>query len=147
MNFLNIIKNNMYQAMKENDKKKVLVLRSLLSKLKDKQIDNGKSLNKEESLNIVKKYVKQIKESIIAYKKANRFDLVEKEHYELSILESYLPKMMSNEEIRNIVILAIKETGVKNINEIGKVMPVIMKLGGAIIDGKKANIILRELLS
>jgi len=137
----------MYQAMKENDKKKVLVLRSLLSKLKDKQIDNSESLNKEESLNVVKKYVKQIKESIIAYKKANRFDLVEKENYELLILESYLPKMMSNEEIRNIVILAIKETGVKSINEIGKVMPVIMNLGGAIIDGKKANIILRELLS
>ena len=73
--------------------------------------------------------------------------LADKDKNELLILKSYLPKMMSDEEIRDLVLEAIKESGVNNISQIGKVMPIIMKLGGATIDGKKANMILKELLN
>ena len=94
----------------------------------------------------MKTFVKQLKESISIYEKANRDDLIDRDKKELSILEYYLPKMMSDQEIKETVIVAIKKTGVKTINQIGEVMPVIMKLGGSAIDGKRANEILRELL-
>jgi uncharacterized protein YqeY len=54
--------------------------------------------------------------------------------------------MLTDQETKALVSLAIKDTGAKNISDLGKVMPVIMKLGGGLIDGKKANIMLRELL-
>ena len=146
MTLIKTIKSDMYQAMKEREKDKVRVLRSLISKIKDKQIEKGSSLNEVEELKIVKNSVKQIKESILIYKKANRLELVDKESTELSILEPYLPKMLTDQETKDLVSLAIKETGAKNMSDLGRVMPAIMKLGGGLIDGKKANIILRQLL-
>ena len=146
MTLTETIKSDMHQAMKEREKDKVRVLRSLISKIKDKQIEKGGSLSEIEELKIIKNSVKQIKESILIYKKANRVELVEKESTELSILESYLPKMLTHQETKDLVSLAIKETGAKSMSDLGKVMPVIMKLGGGLIDGKKANIMLRELL-
>ena len=146
MTLIKTIKSDMYQAMKEREKDKVRVLRSLISKIKDKQIEKGSSLNEVEELKIVKNSVKQIKESILIYKKANRVELVDKESTELSILEPYLPKMLTDQETKDLVSLAIKETGAKNMSDLGKGMPAIMKLGGGLIDGKKANIILRQLL-
>ena len=146
MTLIETIKSDMYKAMKEREKDKVRVLRSIISKIKDKQIEKGSSLNEVEELKIVKNSVKQINESILIYKKANRVELVEKESTELSILESYLPKMLTDQETKALVSLAIKKTGAKSMSDLGKVMPVIMKLGGGLIDGKKANIMLRELL-
>ena len=146
MTLTETIKSDMHRAMKEREKDKVRVLRSLISKIKDKQIEKGGSLSEIEELKIIKNSVKQIKESILIYKKANRVELVEKESTELSILESYLPKMLTDQETKDLVYLAIKETGAKSMSDLGKVMPVIMKLGGGLIDGKKANIMLRELL-
>jgi uncharacterized protein YqeY len=81
------------------------------------------------------------------YEKANRKDLAEKESAELKILEQYLPKSMSEEETKNLIIKLIDEIGVTDISQIGKIMPHIMKNGGGSIDGKMANKILRELLS
>ena len=146
MSLLDTFKNNMYKALKDGNKDKVRVLRALISKLKDKQIEKGNSLNEIEELKVVKNLVKQTKESIKIYKKADRSELADKENIELLILESYLPKMLSHQEIKDIVQTTIEKTGAKNLSDLGKVMPVIMKLGGTLIDGKKANIILRELL-
>ena len=126
MTLIKTIKSDMYQAMKEREKDKVRVLRSLISKIKDKQIEKGSSLNEVEELKIVKNSVKQIKESILIYKKANRVELVDKESTELSILEPYLPKMLTDQETKDLVSLAIKETGAKNLSDSSKVMPAIM---------------------
>ena len=116
MTLIKTIKSDMYQAMKEREKDKVRVLRSLISKIKDKQIEKGSSLNEVEELKIVKNSVKQIKESILIYKKANRVELVDKESTELSILNPYLPKMLTDQETKNLVSLAIKETGAKTVS-------------------------------
>jgi uncharacterized protein YqeY len=95
---------------------------------------------------VIKTLVKQRKESVEMYEKANRPELADKEKNELSILESYLPNMMSEDDIRGIVVAIIEETGATGIGDIGKVMPVVMQRGAGSIDGKTANVILRELL-
>jgi len=147
MNFIERIKKDMYLAMKSGEKEKSATLRTLLAKLKDKQINSGKELDENEGLSVIKMLVKQRKESSEMYKKASRMDLADQENLELTILEYYLPKMMSENETRILVKGIIDKTGSKDIGDLGKVMPLIMKQGSGLIDGKLANSILRELLS
>ena len=146
MSFIDTIKEDMYTAMKSGEKKTAGTLRTLLAKLKDQQINSGKKLSDQEGLNVIKTLVKQRRESIEMYEQANRPDLAEQEKIELNILESYLPQMMTEDETRSLVVSVIKETGSIGMGDIGKIMPVVMQRGAGSIDGKTANMILRELL-
>ena len=146
MNFLDTIKSDMYDAMKSGDKDKAGTLRTLLAKLKDRQINNRKDLTEKDCISVIKTLVKQREEAANMYEKAGRDSLAQKEKIEFDILNSYLPEMMSEVEIRNLVESVISETNAKGITEMGKVMPLVMQKGGDAIDGKMANQILRELL-
>ena len=146
MNFLDTIKSDMYDAMKSGNKDKAGTLRTLLAKLKDRQINNRKDLTEKDCISVIKTLVKQREEAADLYEKAGRESLAQKEKIEFDILNSYLPEMMSEVEIRILVESVISETNVKGITEIGKVMPLVMQKGGDAIDGKMANQILRELL-
>jgi hypothetical protein len=146
MNFLDTIKSDMYDAMKSGDKDKAGTLRTLLAKLKDRQINNRKDLSEKDCISVIKTLVKQREEAADMYEKAGRESLAQKEKIEFDILNSYLPEMMSEVEIRNLVESVISETNAKGITEMGKVMPLVMQKGGDAIDGKMANQILRELL-
>ena len=146
MRFIDTIKADMYTAMKSGEKKTAGTLRTLLAKLKDQQINTGKELLDQEGLNVIKTLVKQHRESIEIYENDNRLDLVEQEKTELNILESYLPQMMTKDETRSLVISVIEETGSIGMEDIGKVMPVVLQRGAGSVDGKTANMILKELL-
>jgi len=146
MSFIEKIKLDMYSAMKSGEKEKADTLRNLLAKLKDRQIEKRGDLSEKDGLAVIKSQVKQRKESSEIFEKANRSELAEKEKNEMAILGSYLPQMMSDDEIRSLVSSIIEDTGADSISDIGKVMPVILARGGGRIDGKKANAIVRELL-
>ena len=146
MNYIEEIKQDMYAAMKSKDKVKATILRSLLSNLKKIEIEKKKSIAEPEYLSIVKKMVKQLKESIDVYSQAGRIELAEKEKSELSIIEAYLPKQFSEEEILELIKNIISEISAKNISDIGKVMAIVMKKGGGKVDGGIANRIAKELL-
>jgi len=146
MDYMEIIKVDMYAAMKSGDKDKAVALRTLLAKLKDKQINTRKDLTEKECISVIKTLAKQRQESIEMYEKAGREGLAVKEKLEFDILNAYLPAMMNEGEIRKIVQSVIIETNAKALSDIGKVMPIIMQKGGSKIDGKIANQILRELL-
>ena len=146
MNFLDTIKSDMYDAMKSGDKDKAGTLRTLLAKLKDRQINNRKDLTEKDYISVIKTLVKQREEAADMYEKAGRESLAQKEKIEFDILNLYLPEMMSEVEIRNLVESIISETNATGITEMGKVMPLVMQKGGNAIDGKMANQILRELL-
>tara|TARA_Y100001970_G_scaffold31303_1_gene38835 strand:+ start:2580 stop:3023 length:444 start_codon:yes stop_codon:yes gene_type:complete len=146
MEFIKKIQSDMYAAMKSGDQVATDTLRMLLSKLKEQKINSKNDITESECISIIKKLVKQRKESVEMYDKANRMELADKEQTELLILNEYLPKMMSYEETKTLVQTILKETKVKRISEIGKVMPLIMQQGGQEVDGKTANMLLRELL-
>ena len=146
MNYIEEIKEDMYVAMKSKDKVKATILRSLLSNLKKIEIEKKEPIAEPEYLSIVKKMVKQLKESIDVYSQAGRIELAEKEKSELSIIEAYLPKQFSEEEILELIKNIISEISAKNISDIGKVMAVVMKKGGGKVDGGIANRIAKELL-
>ena len=146
MNYIEKIKQDMYAAMKSKDKVKATILRSLLSNLKKIEIEKKEPIAEPEYLSIVKKMVKQLKESIDLYSQAGRIELAEKEKSELSIIEAYLPKQFSEEEILELMKNIISEISAKNISDIGKVMAIVMKKGGGKVDGGIANRIAKELL-
>ena len=132
--------------MKSGDKEKAGTLRTLLSKLKDRQINTRQELTDNDCINVIKTLVKQRKEAAKMYDDAKRTKLADKEKIELAILETYLPKMMPEQETRTLIENVINETGAEGISDIGKVMPIVMQRGEGKVDGKNANIILRELL-
>ena len=146
MNYIEEIKQDMYAAMKSKDKVKATILRSFLSNLKKIEIEKKEPIVEHEYLSIVKKMVKQLKESIDVYSQAGRTELVEKEKSELNIMEVYLPKQFSEEEISELIKNTISEISAKNISDIGKVMAIVMKKGGGKVDGGIANRIAKELL-
>ena len=146
MNHIEKIKQDMYVAMKSKDKVKATILRSLLSNLKKIEIEKKEPIAEPEYLSIVKKMVKQLKESIDVYSQAGRLELAEKEKSELSIIEAYLPKQFSEKEILELIKNIISEISAKNISDIGKVMAIVMKKGGGKVDGGIANRIAKELL-
>ena len=140
------IQEDMYTAMKSGDKEKANTLRNVISKLKDKQIEKREDLSEEEEIKILRTLVKQRKESIDLYEKGGRSELVAIEKQELDIINSYLPKMMSEDIIKDIVKNVIDSTGASTMSDMGKVMPEVMRQGKGLIDGKTAQKFVSEML-
>ena|SRR5690554_6039009 len=117
-------------AMKNKDQDKLRVLRSIKAKLMEKEISERKSgeanLTDDQAVEVLMKAAKQRKESITQFEAGGRHDLVENEKTELEIIESYLPEMMTEDEVREIVQKRIVETGASGPQEMGKVMGPIM---------------------
>ena len=136
----------MKQAMKSGDTVKRDTLRFLLSSVKNAEGAKLESLDEGEVLSVISKEVKRHMESIEAYKKGNRTDLVTKEEAELKILQSYMPEQMSRDDIVKAAKEVIAAVGAVGPGDKGKVMQQLMpKLKGK-ADGKIINEVVMELL-
>lgn len=145
------IVNDMKTAMKQKDALKLQVLRSLKSKLMEKEISERKegeaTLSDEQAIGVLMKAAKQRKESIDQFESGGRDDLAEKEKEELKIIESYLPEMMDEDEIRNVVKEKISKLGASGLQDMGKVMGVVMSELKGKAEGAKISSIVKEELS
>ena len=141
---LNQLQEELKIAMKAGERAKMIGLRNIIGKIKAAQIDKGESLTDEESLKILKTAAKQLKESIDQYQKGGRDDLAEKEAFELSLLEKYLPDQLSEEQIRGTVKNIVKNTGAGSMQDMGKVMGATMKELAGFADGKIVQKIVQE---
>ena len=144
---LNQLQDELKKAIKSRDRASMTGLRNIIGKLKAAQIDKGKALTKEESLKILKSAAKQLKESIEQYNKGGRNDLAEKELFELSLLDKYLPEQLSEGEIRVIVKETIQASEAESMQDMGRVMGILMKELAESADGKLVQQIVREELS
>ena len=140
------IQSDMYTAMKAGEKEKASTLRTVLAKLKDKQIDTREPLSEKDEIKVLQTLVKQRKESIDLYQKGGRSELAEAESFELEIINTYLPEMMNEDDVRKLIEEIVEETGAQSMADLGKVMPQIMKQGKVLIDGKTAQRIVSEML-
>ncbi len=147
MSIFNNIKTDMYNAMKAGEKVRSAALRTALSKIKDKQIEKRDSLNDDEIIKVLRGLVKQRDESIRLYTDAGRVDLADNEKLEKKYLETYLPNMLDVKKVKIIVETAIKDLEGDSVNDIGKIMPEVMKRGKGLIDGNIARQIVISLLS
>ena len=140
------ITEDLKQSMKSGDTVKRDTLRLLISAVKNAEIAKLAPLNEGEILGAISKDVKRHQESIDAFKKGNRPDLVAKEAAEMAILQSYLPKQMSRDEVVKAAKEVIGAVGAKGPGDKGKVMQQLMpKLKGR-ADGKEINDVVTELL-
>ena len=146
MSLFDTIQSDMYAAMKRGDKHKTGTLRIALSTLKNKKIEKREDLTEVEAIKIIQNLVKQRKEAADIYKENGRNDLMENENAELEILNAYLPQMMSEDDLRNLVQKVVEDTGASSLSDIGKVMPEVMKQSAGKADGKMAQSIVRDLL-
>jgi uncharacterized protein YqeY len=146
MSLFQKIQTDMYEAMKLGDKNTSTALRTALAKLKNKKIDKQDDLSINDEIKVLQMLVKQRKESIKLYQKGDRPELVEVETKEMEILNNYLPKMMDENEIKNIVQTVIDEVGATSMADMGKIMPEVMKRGKGLIDGKSAQKFVNEII-
>ena len=146
MSYTEQIKQDMYIAMKSGDKVKTNILRTLLASLKQKQIEKQGSINEDEYYGVIKRIVKQLKESADTYQKAGRSELAEKETIELGVIKKYLPEIFSEEQTLDLVKKVIAQTAANDLSEMGKVMSIIMQQSNGKVDGGIANRLVKELL-
>ena len=138
----------MKTAWKAGDNGKRDTLRLVITSVENARIaSKADELNDQEVLRVIQKEAKQRKESISEFTKGNRQDLVEKEQAELDVISLYLPEEMSDEKLEAIIKNVIDETEVTSINDIGVVMKILMPRLEGMADGKKANAIVRNILS
>ena len=146
MSLFERIQNDMYAAMKAGEKEKSNTLRTTLAKLKDKRIEKRDDLSEAETIKVLQTLVKQGKESVELFEKGGRPELAASENGEIDILNTYLPQMISEDNIRNIVQTVVDEVGAVSMADLGKVMPKVMERGKGLIDGKTAQQFVREIL-
>jgi len=146
MSFLQKIDDDLKAALKKSETLKVSVLRMLKAALKNRQIDKRADLSDEDILGVLSTLSKQTKESVEQFSKGGREDLAEKERQELEILQSYLPKQLTPEELDNIIDETIKEAAAAGVKDMGKVMRLLMPRVKGIADGKLVNQRVKDLL-
>lgn len=151
MSLKEIIMSDLKEAMKAKNSDKTMVLRSLKAKILEKEISERKDgesiLSDEQIIDVLLKAAKQRKESIDQFTQGDRPDLVEKEKMELTIIENYLPKMMSEEEIQVEVKKQIEKMGATSMADIGKVMGSLMGQLKGKAEGATISKVVKEELS
>lgn len=142
------IMNDMKAAMREKDQVRLDAIRGLQSAIKNREIDSRPNpLTEDDVLAVIKKLVKQRKESIEQFQSAGRQDLVEKESTELKVLETYLPAQMSREQIEKIVAEVVAETGAKTIKDMGTVMKAVTAKTAGAADNKLVSELIKAKLA
>lgn len=140
------VQDELLAAMRAHDETTKSTLRMLKAAIKNAEIEARAPLDDEGVLNVVQKQVKQRRESIIEFQKANRTDLVDKEAAELAVLETYMPQQADRAEIEAAARALVAETGASGPRDIGKVMPPLVKQFSGRADGRLINEVVRALL-
>ncbi len=138
-------------ALKSKNKNLISTLRLILAGIKDRDIANRTSSNKDEAkdsdiLNLLKKMRKQRQDSIELYKKGKRQELIDIESEEIKIIDTFLPKQLGDEETKKICEETIKEVGASSIKDMGKIMGELKKKYSDVIDFSKVGIIVKKIL-
>lgn len=134
-------------AMKARDQLRMDVIRMIKAAVLNKEVEMKKDLDDAEMSRIMTTMIKQRKESVEQYEKGQRAELAAKERQEISIIETYLPKALSQEELAQAVDTVIRETGASSAKDMGAVMKAVMtRLAGQSVDGKQVSDLVRSKL-
>ncbi|RFA36371.1 hypothetical protein CAI16_04915 [Virgibacillus dokdonensis] len=148
MTLLETLNQDMKQAMKNKDKQTLSVIRMVKASIQNETIKLGKdSLSEDEEISILSREVKQRKDSLQEFKSASRDDLVQQVELELDILQTYMPKQLTDEELEAIVKLTIEEVNATSKKDMGKVMSAIMPKVKGRADGSQINKLVQKQLS
>jgi uncharacterized protein YqeY len=135
------------EAMKAKDTVRKSTITMLRSQIKQYEVDNRADINEDQIIDIIAKQVKQKNAAIEEFEKAERIDLVDEAKTEISVLMAYLPKQMTEEEIRAVVAQTISDVGAASQKDMGKVMGALAPKTKGKADNKLVSQVVRELLN
>ena len=146
-----IISTELSKALKNGDKERIHTLRLIIAAIKDKEIASRSSgedskISEETIIQLLKKMVKQRNDSIEMFEKASRTELAEKEKLEITIINEFLPKQLSEEETEAVCNKAINATEASNLKEIGKVIKYLKDNSSSSLDMSLASKLIKEKL-
>jgi|TARA_B110000259_G_scaffold132788_1_gene149792 uncharacterized protein YqeY len=119
------ITDDMKSAMRSKDSERLGAVRLLLASIKQKEVDERVELIDEDIISIIEKMLKQRRDSIEAFNKADRKDLVQKEELEIKVLQDYMPQQLSEVEVEKAIFDAIENIGAKSMKDMGAVMGIL----------------------
>jgi hypothetical protein len=141
------INKDMVEAMKAKDQARLRGLRAIKAAIQLAKTEaKGKAVDEAREMQILQKLVKQRRDSLEIFEKENREDLAQKEREEIAVIETYLPKPMSPEELEAAIKAIIEETGASSMKDMGKVMGLATKKLAGKADGKAISTLVRQLL-
>ena len=133
-------------AMKEKNTNKKNAVQMIRTAILQIEKDKGIEVSDEQIIDIIAKEVKKRKDSLVDFEKANRQDLIDQINEEICVLEEYLPKQLTDEELEEIVSKIVTEVGAESIKDMGKVMKEAKSEIGAKADGKRINEMVKKIL-
>ncbi|MGD9729398.1 MAG: GatB/YqeY domain-containing protein [Gammaproteobacteria bacterium] len=122
------LQEDMKTAMRARDSQRLGIIRLINAAIKQREVDERITLDDEQVIVVLSKMIKQRNDSIDQYGKAGRQDLVDKETYEIKVIEEYLPPALSEEELTGLIDRAVAQTGAQSVKDMGKVMSVLKPL-------------------
>lgn len=143
---LDQVQGDLKDALKARDAERRDTLRLLLTALKNEKIERGDDLDEAGFLAVVKRLVKQRRDSAEQYREGGRDELAAQEEREIAVLEGYLPQQASEHDIRQAIERMVAEQGLEGPRAIGPIMQAMMKHFGAAADGKTVSRIARDVL-
>ena len=147
MSLLETIRKDMIEASKKGDVDSTNILKLAIASIKNAEIAKGDKLSDEEILKVLRKEESKIKDSIAEFTKMGREDLIARESKQLKVISSYLPKLMSREEIEKVVSKVVADTHVEGLKSMGAVMGIVMKELQGKADGSTVKEVVQEFLS
>jgi len=147
MSLLETIRKDMIEASKKGDVDSTNILKLAIASIKNAEIAKGDKLSDEEILKVLRKEESKIKDSIAEFTKMGRKDLIERESRQLKVISSYLPNLMSREEIEKVVSKAVADTHAEGLKSMGAVMGIVMKELNGKADGSVVKEVVQEFLS
>ena len=141
------ITGDMTAAMKAKDAARLSALRMVKAAVQNREIERGGELSDEEMTRLLQSLVKQRRDSVEQYERGGRAELADKERAEIAVIEEYLPRAATREEIEQAVAAAIAETGASSVKQMGAVMKAAQaRLQGRSADGRTVSEIVKERL-
>ena len=147
MSLLKRLQTDMITAMKNRNKDTLAVVRMLKASVQNAQIEVGHDLTPDEEVAVMSREYKQRKESLEKFQKAGRQDLIDKTNNELKVVEKYMPKQLSADDVKKIVTETVQQVGAASMKDFGKVMGAVMPKVKGQADGKLVNQTVKETLS
>jgi uncharacterized protein len=147
LNILEQLTQDMKSSMKAGDTQRTGVVRLLRGALKNEEIKAGKTLTEDEALGVLMREAKQRRDSIEAYRSAGRMDLAAIEEAELVVIRGYLPEVMSESELTQVIDETIMQLGAQDVKQMGSVIGAVRARVGARADGAVISRLVRERLT
>ncbi|WP_454964945.1 GatB/YqeY domain-containing protein [Filifactor alocis] len=138
--------NDLKEAMKNKEQVRKSVVTLIRAGIKQCEVDTRQELTDEDIISLISKQLKQRKDALVDFEKANRTDLIEQTNQEIAILENYLPEQLDDVGLKEIITKVVEEVGATSMKDMGKVMAKTISLVQGRADGKRINAMVKQIL-